>query len=154
MGMNFTLGMNAKFYFAAAVLTGQNESDILNATWTELTNVKDVTLNLETGEADVTTRANAGWRASAATLKNGTIEFQMQQKDTDAGLTKIQTAWLNSTEIALLCLDRGRTTIGCQGLASNFVVTNFSRSEPLEQAITYSVTVKPSSMQQWYVKGS
>ena len=30
--------------------------------WTELKNVKDVTLNLEAGEADVTTRANAGCR--------------------------------------------------------------------------------------------
>jgi hypothetical protein len=30
--------------------------------WTALGNTRDVTLNLETGEADVTTRANSGWR--------------------------------------------------------------------------------------------
>jgi hypothetical protein len=35
------------------------------------TNVRDVTLNLETGEADVTTRANSGWKQTFATLKDG-----------------------------------------------------------------------------------
>lgn len=34
-------------------------------------------LNLEKGEADVTTRANNGWRATKGTLKEGSIEFEM-----------------------------------------------------------------------------
>jgi hypothetical protein len=37
-----------------------------------------------------------------------------------------------------------------QGLAGNFVITNFSRTEPLEDAIKVSVTAKPSSFTQWY----
>lgn len=154
MGENFTLGQDAELYFDTTPLTGQLQSDVLGASWTEMTNVKDVNLNLETGEADVTTRANKGWTATAATLKNGTIEFTMQQKDTDAGLTAVEEAWLNSTELAIACMDRAITTIGCQGLVSNVTVTNFSRAEPLSEAITYSVTLKPSSMQQWYTKGS
>jgi hypothetical protein len=40
-----------------------------------------------------------------------------------------------------------------QGLVSNFVVTNFSRTEPLEDAIKVSVTAKPSSFTQWYNNG-
>ena len=36
---------------------------------TEVKNVKDLTLNLESGEADVTTRATAGWRG------NGGLRF-------------------------------------------------------------------------------
>ena len=43
----FLLGMNAKIYQGAA------GGDL--ATLTEMSNVKDVTLNLEAGEADVTT---------------------------------------------------------------------------------------------------
>ena len=57
MSQTFLLGMNAKIYQGAA------GTEL--ATLTEMGNVKDVTLNLEAGEADVTTRANQGWRATA-----------------------------------------------------------------------------------------
>jgi hypothetical protein len=36
------------------------------------------------GEADVTTRGNAGWRATVATLKDGSIEFEMVWDTGDA----------------------------------------------------------------------
>ena len=35
-------------------------------------------------------------------------------------------------------------TVGVQGLRATMAVTNFSRNEPLEEAITVSVTVKPT----------
>ena len=53
--MAIVLGLNAKLLRGAAGSTGS----------TEVKNVKDLTLNLESGEADVTTRATGGWRASA-----------------------------------------------------------------------------------------
>jgi hypothetical protein len=65
--MSIKLGMEAKLYYGAAGMTAT----------TELTNVKDVTLNLESGEADVTTRGNSGWRATVGTLKTGSVEFEM-----------------------------------------------------------------------------
>ena len=68
----------------------------------------------------------------------------------DAGFAAIRDAWLNNAEIALMSLDGDQNTGGSQGLVSNFMVTNFSRSEPLEEAITVSVTVKPSSFTDWY----
>jgi len=147
--MGFKLGMEAKLYFSATLLDGEtNTPDALS--WTEQTNVKDLTLNLETGEADVTTRANSGWRATAATLKEGSIEFEMVWDTGDGGFTAIKNAWLNSTELALAAMDGDIDTAGNQGLASNFTVTNFSRSEPLEEAMTVSVTIKPSSFTEWY----
>lgn len=63
------LGMEAKLY--------RNSGTYASPTWTEIQNVKDLTLNLEAGEADVTTRGNAGWRATIASLKDGSIEFDM-----------------------------------------------------------------------------
>ena len=69
----------------------------------------------------------------------------------DAAFSALKDAWLNSTEIALAAMDGAVDTSGNQGLASNFTVTNFSRSEALEEAITVSVTVKPSSQTEWYV---
>ena len=154
MSDNYTLGMNAKLYFDTTALTGSDPSDASGASWTELTNCRDVTLNLEKGEADVTTRANTGWRATAGTLKNGTIEFQMQWKPSDAGFTAIKNAWLNGTEIALACLDGSKDTAGKQGLVANFNIVNFTRGEPLEEAISVSVTAKPSSYPQWYTVSS
>jgi len=142
----FVLGMDCKLYFDSAPLAGAPST----GTWTELTNAKDVTVNLETGEADITTRANSGWRATAATLKDGSIEFEMLWRPGDAGFDAIQSAWANSAEIGLAAMDGEITTSGNQGLAGNFTVTNFSRSEPLEEAVTVSVTLKPSSYTTWY----
>ena len=67
--MPVKLGLDAKLF--------QNTGTYATPTWDEITNVRDLTLNLEAGEADVTTRGNAGWRATVATLKDGSIEFEM-----------------------------------------------------------------------------
>jgi len=129
--MAHVLGMNCKAYYGTAGSTAS----------TELTNVRDVTINLETGEADVTTRGNSGWRATAATLKEGSVEFEMIWQDGgDAGFTAIETAWTNATAIALAFLDGA----GGSGLDADFTITNFSRSEPLEDAVKVSVTAKPT----------
>lgn len=148
--MAFVLGMNGKAYIGDAVLEDTEDATIAGTTWTELDNVTDVTTNLETGEADITTRANNGWRATAATLKDGTVEFEMQWDPEDAGFTAIQAAWAASSEIAAAFMDGPIATPGSQGLVSNFTVTNFTRSEPLEEAMMVSVTLKPSSNTKWY----
>lgn len=143
---DFKLGMNAKIFYGAA--------DAALTAMVELTNVKDVTLNLETGEADVTTRANAGWRATAATLRECSAEFQMVWKDTDAGFTAIKAAWLASTAIELAILTGAKSTSGSEGPKGNFTITNFSRSEPLEEAIVVDVTAKLSSFDEWVEDGA
>ncbi len=128
--MAIKLGMDAKLFYGAAGATAT----------TELINVKDVTLNLETGEADVTTRGNQGWRATVATLKNGTVEFEMIWDTGDSGFAAIKDAYFNNTAIALAILDGANG----EGLDADFSITNFSRNEPLEEAITVSVTAKPT----------
>jgi hypothetical protein len=106
--------------------------------WTALGNTRDVTLNLEAGEADVTTRANNGWRATVATLKEASVEFEMVWDTGDAGFTAIKNAFFNNDPIGLQILDAAAG----QGLQADFSITNFSRSEALEEAITVSVTAK------------
>lgn len=54
---------------------------------TEVKNVKDLTLSMESGEADVTTRATSGWKASIATLKEASLEFGILY-DTESKLSK------------------------------------------------------------------
>lgn len=137
------LGMNAVLKYGTA---GTRAA-------TNLTNVRNVTLNLETGESDVTTRANNGWRATVSTLKDASLEFEMVWEAGDAGFTAIKNAFFNNSAIALLVLSSATG----EGLDADFVITNFSREEQLEEAIMVSVTAKPTLSTRapaWYATGT
>ena len=124
--------------------------------WAEISNTKDLTLNLEKGEADVTTRANDGWRATVGTLKDGSIEFEMVWDTEDAGFTALQSAYFDDTSVELAVMDGDIEEAGSQGLRASFVVTNFTRNEPLEEAMTVSVTLKiaySDNAPQWMTVG-
>ena len=54
------IGLEAKLY--------RNTGTYESPSWSEMTNVRDLTLNVEKGEADVTTRG-ATWPASAAAIR-------------------------------------------------------------------------------------
>ena len=110
--------------------------------WNDVPNVKDLTLNVEAGEADASTRGNGGWRAILATLKDGSIEFEMVWDTADAGFTAIKDAFFNNTPIEFAALDGPVGTAGSQGLRATMAITNFSRNEALEEAITVSVSAK------------
>jgi hypothetical protein len=151
MAKSFLLGMEAKLYFGAA---SDTPATLNPSSLTELGNVTDVTLNMEAGEADVTTRANSGWRATAPTLRECTLEFEMVWKPGDAGFEAIKTAYLGSDEIAFAALTEAHAVAGSEGPVGNFSITNFSRSEPLEEGIKVSVTAKLSAFGSWYKKSA
>lgn len=134
------LGLNAKLFYA---------SPGASPTYTELTNVRNVSLSLETAEADVTTRANNGWRATVPTLKDASIEWEMIYDTNDAGFEAIQEAFFgdaqnpNGKDILLKVLDGGTASSG-NGLVATCRIVNFSISQSLEEAITVSVSAKPT----------
>lgn len=128
--MSVILGLNAKLFRGASGTQAKEE----------MKNVKDVTLNLETGEADVTTRATEGWKASVATLKDASLEFGMLYDPTDPDLDAIQEAFLGNTPLAFFITDGDGT-----GLDADFSITNFSIEQPLEEAMSVSVTAKPTA---------
>ena len=130
------LGMNGKLY--------RNTGTYEAPAWVEITNVKDLTLTLETGEADVTTRANNGWKASKATLKDGSVEFDMVWDTEDEGFSAVQSAFFGNTGLELAVMDGDIETEEAEGLRATFSVTKFDRKEPLEEAMTVSVTIKPT----------
>ena len=129
--MAIKLGMEATLNYK---VDGQDAA----GSWLELTNTKDVTLSLEAGEADVTTRANAGWRAIVATLKEASVEFEMVWDTGDAGFGVIKDAYLGNAIVGFQILDGDSG----EGLQADFMITSFSRSEALEEALTVSVTAK------------
>jgi predicted secreted protein len=107
---------------------------------TEVTNVKDLTLSLESGEADVTTRAAAGWKASIATLKQASLEFGMLYDTSDEDFKAFQTAYFSNTPMALFVSDGAGS-----GLDADFSITSFSVDQKLEEAVSVSVKAKPTA---------
>ena len=144
---DFLLGMNAKIYQGASV---SDASTLDPSTLSEMGNVKDVTLSLEAGEADITTRANSGWRATAPTLRECSCEFEMVWKPGDVGFEAIKTAFLTAGTVALAVLTGAYNEAGAEGPVGNWSITNFSRNEALEEAVTVSVTAKLAAFGQWF----
>ena len=128
--MAIVLGLNAKLLRGTAGSTAA----------TEVKNVKDLTLNLESGEADVTTRATGGWRASAATLKEASLEFGILYDTEDADFQAFQEAYFSNTPLSLFITDGASG-----GLDADWSITAFTVEQPLEEAVSVSITAKPTA---------
>ena len=139
----YVLGMNAGLYQGPAGSTTPSSMS-------EVDNVRDVTLSMEAGEADITTRGNNGWRATVPTLRECTVEFQMVWKPGDTVFEAIKTAFLTAGTVALAVLDQKVAISGAQGPLGDFAITNFSRNEALEEAIVADVTAKLAVFVEWH----
>jgi hypothetical protein len=135
--MAVKLGSEAKLYFCAAGIGETPE-------WTEITNVKDLTLNVEQGEADVSTRGAGGWKATIGTLKDAVIEWEMVWDTADEGFEAVRDAFFGGTLLGLAVMDGDIEEAGSEGLWADCAILKFDRSEALEEAITVSVTAKPT----------
>lgn len=147
----FLLGMGARIYQGAA-------GAALGAL-TVMNNVRDVALNMEAGEADYTTRSNSGWRATASTLREMSVDFEMVWKPGDAGFEAVRTTFLANGTLELAILDQARTVTtpageGASGPQGAFSITSFTRGEPLEEVQTVSVTAKLSLYTTWIIDGA
>lgn len=92
-----------------------------------------------------TTRGNQGWRATAPTLRECNVDFEMQWKPGDAAFSAVKTAFLTAGTVEMEVLDQ----LDGEGPHGNFSITNFSRSEPLEEALGVSVTAKLAEFIEW-----
>ena len=130
--MAIKLGLDAKLFRGTAGTQGN----------IEVTNVKDVSLSLESGEADVTTRKAKGWKLSVATLKEASLEITILYDTEDEDFIAFKEAYVSNTPISLFVTD-GDTT--AHGLDADFSVTGFTVDQPLEEAVTVKVTAKPTA---------
>lgn len=143
MAVTHLLGMNAKLYQGTA-------GDPIGAL-SEISNVKDLTLTLEAGKADITSRANSGYRGTAATLREITSDFEMVWKPGDAGFDAIRAAWLSNGTLEFAIMDQDKAVSGAQGPIGTFSVTSFTRTENLEEAITASVKIDLVTFGSWTI---
>ena len=129
--MGIILGLDCKLYRGTAGTTAA----------TLMTNVKDVTCNLETGEADITTRAAQGWRVTRATLKEATIEWGMLYDTADADMEAVANAFFGNAPIALFVSDGANSGLDCDAS-----ITQFNIEQNLEEGVNISVTAKPTNI--------
>ena len=132
--MAFVLGLDA--------VMGYDVLGASNDTWVDLDNCKDVAISLSRASDDVSTRGGAGFRQQVATLREGEITFQMVYDTADAGFIAFSDAFFNTADqvIGIFCADGALATIGTTGLKADFMVSDFSISEALEEAMKVDVT--------------
>ncbi len=110
---------------------------------TEIENTRDVTLTLTSVDADTTSRASVLFKSSKVVLLEAVLTFEMLDDlaDADAAITAIRTAYLAKAAIALYPKDDAAG----EGIDGDWNITSFTRNEPLEDVITYSVEAKPNN---------
>lgn len=151
--MAIVFGTNCKAYYDTSTRNSWGTFDSTNGiyggtgsgTLVEMAGVKDVTLKIDAAEADVTTRGNGGWKASAAVLKEASIELEMPYNPADASYLAMQKSFLVGATIPVAILDGARTTNGSQGLWADCAVMNIERGEPVGDITTCKITLKPGS---------
>lgn len=104
---------------------------------------RDVTLNIEPGEADANTRGSVFTKREPALL-DASIEIELLYDPDDANVAAIVNAALNRTKIALACLDGAIDDADSQGLAGNFYIFGTTRPEPLTDTVKFTATARPA----------
>jgi len=144
------MGYEAKLY--------RNTGTYAAPVWNEIANVKDLTLGGDAEEVDVTTRKNAGFKATVAGLKDAAVEFEMEWDTEDLDFSAFQDAFFATAAadkaIEVAVMDGDIAVTGSEGLRATMAVTNFSRNEALGEALAVSVTLKPTYADhppEWYV---
>lgn len=110
--------------------------------WSEIDDARDVTLNLEAGEADASRRGSE-WREFLQGLKDASIDLELVYDGADANFILLRDAFLNGTSIDVYVADAA-TGGAAEGLRMTAIVTGFTRNEPMEDILTTSVTIKPT----------
>lgn len=143
------LGYECKLYRSATLMTAATGAEIEGKTWIEITNARDVTPDATRDEADITTRANSGWKQTRGTLAEMTLDFEILYNPADANFAALESAFYGNTLIALADFDGNIVTDGSHGFAANFSITKFTAPEPLADVKKVSVTAKVS---EYFVK--
>jgi predicted secreted protein len=130
------IGLDGKLYY--------NTATPLSPIWVEITAVRDLTLNLEKGEADASTRGSQGWRQTLGTLKDASVDITAVDNQNDAGLIALRNSFLTNAPIELAVLSGDILTPGTNGVRAIFECFGFSRGEPLEDVQTLEISVKPT----------
>ena len=137
------VGYDARMYY--------NSGTLLSPNWLEIDTVRDVTLNETRNEIDDTSRTTRGWRSRLAGLAEWGADFEMVYNTESTAWQLIRASFADNTIIEVLILDGDITVDGHEGMRGNVFVTEFSRSEPLEDVISNACTMVGNGEPTWVV---
>lgn len=133
--MGYKIGLDCVLGYKTTGVGGSGD-------FVEADNVRDLSLDLTHAEADATTRANQGWRATVPTLKEAEITGQLVYDTSDATFIAFRTAFESRAALGIAMLD-GPLTTGA-GFVFDANVIGFSIGQPLEDVVLVDFTLKPS----------
>lgn len=136
MSTAFTLGRDAYSY--------RNTGTYLSPTWTKITGIRDLTLNLDSEQADVATRETGRWSAKAVVELTASVDIEMIWRTANTHFAAFRTTYINTSTIEVLILDGPVTTPGSEGLRMESQVGKISRPEPLKDAMKGTVQLVPT----------
>lgn len=112
--------------------------------WTPVKGVRETTRTLEKAEADVTSRGSK-YRRMKSSLKDVTFEIEALWDSTNTELTTLRNHYLNNTIVDIVLADGLLATSGTTGFRAECEVFGYTWGEPLEEALTVSISFRPTT---------
>ncbi|MDB5294906.1 MAG: hypothetical protein JWO31_889 [Phycisphaerales bacterium] len=109
----------------------------------EMKCVRDLTIPLEMGEADITTRGDKGNMITLPTLLKCSVDISAIWNTADPVVLALLSAFVQRKTIPIAFLDRPSTEDGATGTWADYVVTKWEKGEALAEGQTAKFTVKP-----------
>lgn len=148
--MAHVLGKACKFY--------RNTGSYGSPTWTEVDVVKDVELDIQADEIDVSTRGGGGFKEYDAGLIDATIKVTALYDPADTHIDALRTAFFAGTVVEVFIADGASATAGTEGLRAHCKIMSWPRNEQLAEAVMIEFTMKPTpnanAAPTWYVVGA
>lgn len=116
-------------------------------TWSNMGGIRDNTLNGTKSQIEATDRDSGDFMEWLAGHIDAGIDGSYRPKRTgtsDPHLDALIDSWQNHTPILLAVMSDDITTVGAKGLKAWCQVFNFTRSEPIDGAVEYTYSIKPT----------
>lgn len=135
-------GAEFKLYYSATALASTDDATLAALTWTEATEVANVTRGNE--------RASSEFRARSGVIRTTgsqelSLDVTLAYDTSDGFYTALVNAMRDNTEIAIADVDGAIATTGTKGITGNFKVESMPLEEPDEGPATLDITLVNTS---------
>lgn len=114
-----------------------------NPTWTEMENIRDLSIPAGKGEIEFTKRGIT-WKKTKGGLKTLELSFGYlhAQGNADTVFEDLMESYLNNTPVDLALMDGDITEDGTVGWRAPFEVMSMEQGQELEGAVSWQITAK------------